>query len=115
MDYCLPLITSVALFTALVILDLYRQEFSLIIGHILFGFATSLGMLVLCQRNSQGLAWMLLALPLILVVLGLAIKVIKENSQPPIRPEPTPLGPGGGRRPLGPGSVAPGAGSPMRT
>jgi hypothetical protein len=67
---CMPAILTFAIFIALLILDLIRREFSLLLGHSLFGIVSVLLMNVLCQNNASLAAWGLLALPFILLILG---------------------------------------------
>ncbi len=90
---CMPAILTFAIFVALLILDLIRREFSLLLGHSLFGVVCVLLMNILCQNNATLAAWGLLALPFILLILGdmMYNKEMqrRQDALAPKAPEPT--------------------------
>lgn len=71
MDFtCPPAITTVALFTAIVLLDLFRADYTFIPVHAILGAVAYLLMAALCQRGAALGAWILLGTPLVLLILG---------------------------------------------
>ena len=62
---CLPTVATAALFTAVIIYDLYDRNWSRIPGHGLFGVFATLLMLFICQRTSDWVAWSILAIPIV--------------------------------------------------
>ena len=73
------MITTAALFVALLFLDLFRQEYELLAGHTLFGILATLLMMLLCQKGATMAAWGLLALPFVLLILGWMIGVLRKE------------------------------------
>jgi hypothetical protein len=67
---CLPGITVAAIFTSMILLDLYKREWRRIPGHILLGIFALLFILFLCERTSEGVAWMLILAPFLFAILG---------------------------------------------
>lgn len=84
---CTPTIATASLFVALVFLDLFRHEYNLLYGHIFFGLLSVLLMSVLCQYGSPMAAWGLLALPFIILIIGMGVQASKAAPLP--RPYPT--------------------------
>lgn len=70
MDICPPAIVTAACFVAVILLDLYLRDWNRAPGHALFGVFAVLLMIFICQRASQNVAWILLAAPFVLVLLG---------------------------------------------
>ncbi len=119
--FCTPMLATAALFTSLLFLDLFRQEYNLLAGHAIFGVLATLMMMLLCQKGATLAAWGLLAFPFVLLILGWAVGVLKgENAaMVPYRPANPPnpcgrcqkkpcncgtwLGPGGTRQSSGGG------------
>ena len=62
---CLPTVATAALFTAVIVYDLYDLNWSRIPGHGLFGVFATLLMLFICQRTSDWVAWSILAIPIV--------------------------------------------------
>jgi len=67
---CLPTIATAALFTAVIVYDLYDRNWSRIPGHGLFGVFATLLMLFICQRTSEWVAWSILAIPIVFCLLA---------------------------------------------
>ena len=68
-----PAVATGAFFTALIILDLIRKQSTLFITHIIFGIIAVLLMVYLSQKDMDTVAWGILALPVLLLVIGLLI------------------------------------------
>jgi hypothetical protein len=83
---CTPTIATASLFVALVFLDLFRHEYKLLYGHIFFGLLSVLLMSVLCQYGSPMIAWGLLALPFVILFIGLGIQASAAMPLPPAYP-----------------------------
>jgi len=67
---CLPGITTAALFTAVILYDLYDRNWARIPGHGLFGVFATLLILFICERTSEWVAWSLLTIPLVFFFLA---------------------------------------------
>ncbi len=93
---CLPAVTTAALFIALLFLDMFRKEFHLLPGHMLFGVLSTALISLICSSGSEFTAWILLATPAILVSVGWAIMAMKPHGGspylPPYRPKVKPAG-----------------------
>jgi hypothetical protein len=95
---CLPAVVTSALFFSLIILDVFRRENHLIIGHSLFGIIIGGLMIVLCTNNMTSVAWGLLLVPAVSLVLGWIIMIGRRKSYNPpgvIPANSNMLGPGG--------------------
>jgi hypothetical protein len=80
---CLPAVTTAALFIALLFLDMFRKEFRLLPGHMIFGALATALMTFICSSGSEFTAWILLATPAILVTVGWAIMAMKPHGGAP--------------------------------
>jgi hypothetical protein len=78
MDICPPAIVTAACFLAIVLLDLYTHDWNRAPGHALFGIFAVLLMIFICQRASQGVAWILLAAPFVLVAFAWIVRAFAE-------------------------------------
>lgn len=83
MYICLPVIATAALFTAIVIMDLYQKDYKLIFGHSLLGFVSLLLMFYLCEKTAEKVAWGILITPFILIFLGWSIGALRTQSGKP--------------------------------
>jgi lipopolysaccharide export LptBFGC system permease protein LptF len=95
---CTPAIVTSALFFSLIILDVFRRETNLIIGHALFGIITGGLMIVLCTNGMGPVAWGLLLIPAVSLVLGWIIMMGRRKSYHPpgvLPANSSMLGPGG--------------------
>jgi hypothetical protein len=81
MDICPPAIATAACFVAVVLLDLYLRDWGRAPGHALFGVFATLLMIFICQRGSQGMAWILLGAPFLLVLLGWMFRSYSEMTK----------------------------------
>lgn len=106
MQFYSAFVTVLALFTALIIFDVYNKETNLIVGHGLFGIVAAAGVYILSANGSELTAWFLLGSFAVLVLLGYVIKKAKERRAP----QPPPLGPGG-TPPTGAAGPLPSAGA----
>jgi hypothetical protein len=77
---CLPGISTIALFVAIVLLDLYGRDWARIPGHALFGVFATLLVLFICERAGEGPAWLLLGAPFIFVFIGWLSRVAYSGS-----------------------------------
>ena len=90
MDICPPAIATAACFVAVVLLDLYTHDWGRAPGHALFGIFAILLMIFICQKASEGVAWVLLIAPFVLVLLAWIVRAFSEmkkyDSSPPQEP-----------------------------
>jgi hypothetical protein len=110
-------VVAAGIFTALLITDLIKKDYNLIVGHVLFAVLGTIGIFSLAEMGSEWTAWILIALPFILLFIAHAIRLQKERGDPVpsgtatlVPPAPT-LGPGGTPPTLGPGGTPPTAGA----
>ena len=75
---CLPAVTTAALFIALLFLDMFRREFHLLPGHLIFGALSTALVSLICSSGSEFTAWVLLATPAILVGVGWGIMAMNQ-------------------------------------
>jgi hypothetical protein len=59
-----PALTTAALFMALILLDMVKQQFKLLIGHFLLGIIAVLLMIYLSQNGADLAAWGIFSIPL---------------------------------------------------
>lgn len=71
MTFCPAAITTAALFTAIVLIDLAKGKYRHVPFHALGGFFCTLGLNFICQSVGDAAAWILLSIPLIFILLGL--------------------------------------------
>lgn len=71
MTFCPAAITSAALFTAIVLLDLAAGKYRYVPFHALGGFFCTIGLSFICQYLGDTAAWILLSIPFIFILLGL--------------------------------------------
>lgn len=81
MDICPPAIVTAACFVAVVLLDLYTHDWKRAPGHALFGVFATLLMIFICQRASEGVAWILLAAPFVFVLLAYIFRSYSEMTK----------------------------------
>lgn len=79
---CPPVITTAALFVALIFLDLLRREFELLPGHGFMGIISVLLMSILCQHNLSIVAWGLLVFPFLILIFGWGIQAYQGTFVP---------------------------------
>ena len=73
MDISYPGLTTAALFMALIILDLAKHQYKLLIGHFLAGIISVLLMVYLSQNGADLVAWGVFSIPLVMLGIGLSI------------------------------------------
>ena len=77
MDISYPGLTTAALFMALIILDLAKHQYKLLIGHFLAGIISVLLMVYLSQNGADLVAWGVFSIPLVMLGLGLSIGALR--------------------------------------
>jgi hypothetical protein len=87
---CPPAIVTAACFVAVVLLDLYIHDWRRAPGHALFGVFAVLLMIFICQRASQGVAWILLAAPFVFLLLGWMVRAFGEMTKHDLDPPQEP-------------------------
>jgi len=71
MTFCPAAITTAALFTAIVLIDLAKGKYRSVPFHALGGFFCTLGLSFICQTLGDMAAWILLSIPFLFILLGL--------------------------------------------
>ena len=71
MTFCPAAITTAALFTAIVLIDLAKGKYRYVPFHALGGFFCVLGLNFICQSVGDAAAWILLSIPFLFILLGL--------------------------------------------
>lgn len=84
MNISYPALTTSALFTSLLILDLSKHESNRFLFHLVFGIIAVVLMVYLSQNDADYVAWGLLLFPLLLLSIGLIIGY--SNPEPGIPP-----------------------------
>lgn len=78
MDISYPALTTAALFMALILLDIGKQQFKLMIGHLLVGIIAVLLMVYLSQNGADMVAWGIFLIPLVMLAIGLTIGALRS-------------------------------------
>ena len=63
---------------ALILLDVGKQQFKLLIGHFLAGIIAVLLMVYLSQNDADVVAWGIFSIPLVMLGIGLAIGALRS-------------------------------------
>jgi hypothetical protein len=87
----LTVIVTAALFSALILVDLLRHDYELLPAHSFFGILSCFAMAILEQNNYSAVGWGILLTPLIILLIGWAMKLIRYD--PRLKPYPTTLQP----------------------
>jgi hypothetical protein len=86
---CVPAYTTGALFTSLILIDLFQRDWRSIPAKFLFGAIAVLVMTYVCQSYGPALGWILLGIPTFVLVLGLFF--IWSDSAKEVKPIPAQL------------------------
>lgn len=86
---CAPAIAAAAIFVAAILLNLSRGNYRSIPGHALLGVFAVLIIFFLCQRGAQTIAWILIAAPFGLVLLGYVLRVTFQYVVPSLNGSPS--------------------------
>ena len=74
-----PVVVTTAFFTAILFTDLFQNNYAALSTHALFGFFWILLVSVLCKSDMYGFAWLVSALPLLLIAGSLIIRDFKRT------------------------------------
>ena len=77
MDSLNPAVVTGALFASLILLDLLRHDYELLPGHTFFGIFCVLSMSILVQYGYSNTGWGLLAIPFVILFIGLAMQSMR--------------------------------------
>lgn len=78
---CRPGMITIAIFIAIIIVDLIKKDYAFIPGHAIFGIVCSLLMYTLCSVNMGIVAWVLLVLPFFLIAFGYLVYSIRRREK----------------------------------
>jgi hypothetical protein len=121
MEISYPGLTTAALFMALILLDIAKQQYKLMIGHFLVGIIAVLLMVYLSQNGADMVAWGIFAIPLVMLGIGLSIGALnsapgamssaatKSIAATAAKPDPVPCDASGNPLPAAPTPVTPAA------
>lgn len=93
---CAPALAAAAIFVATILLNLSKGDYRSVPGHALLGVFAVLIIFFLCQREAHTVAWILIAAPFGLVLLGYVLRVTfqytipNKSSSAEIVPSPCP-------------------------
>ncbi len=87
MDICPPAIATAAAFVAVILLNLYNQDYRRVPGHALLGTFAVLLMIFLCQRTADWVAWVLLGAPFVFVLIAWIVRSYQSMDHPDDIPE----------------------------
>jgi hypothetical protein len=87
MDLCPPAITAGAIFTALIVKDIYEKNYKDILFHLVSSVVSVLGISALCQYGSDTAGWILLLIPFFVLIVGFYIQWAQGTPDP--KPVPT--------------------------
>lgn len=84
MDFCPASITAGAIFTALIIKDIYQKNYKDIIFHLVGGVVSVLGLAALCKNLGDTAGWILLLIPFFVLIVGFYILWVEGT--PDVKP-----------------------------
>ena len=84
---CPPSLWSLAIFTAIVILDITNKNYKQIFFHIVTGLFAVLGLSVLCQYAGETTSWAIFSIPFVVLVVGFLLIWIDGRKDPVPQPK----------------------------
>lgn len=88
MDLCPASITAGAIFTALVVKDIYEKNYKEIVFHIVGGILSVIGLAAVCKSVGDSAGWILLLIPFFVLIVGFYILWVEGT--PDQKPLPAP-------------------------
>ena len=85
-NLCSPALASLAIFTALIILDITNKDNKQIFFHIITGIFSVLGLSVICSYIGETAGWALFSVPFIVLVVGFLLIWIDGQKDPAPKP-----------------------------
>lgn len=85
MNLCPPAITAGAIFTALIIKDIYEKNYEDIIFHLVASVVSVLGIGALCEYVGDTAGWILLLIPFFVLIVGFYILWVQGS--PDVKPK----------------------------
>ncbi len=82
MDICPPAITAGAIFTALIVKDIYEKNYKDILFHLVGTVISVLGISALCQYVGDTAGWILLLIPFFVLIVGFYIQWVQGTPDP---------------------------------
>jgi hypothetical protein len=86
----MPAIFTAAIFTALLVLDLIYKNYKDVGFHVAGGVFCVIGLYSACELGGEGMAWILLGIPFLFLLIGLAMIWVDSQKDAP-SPVPTPV------------------------
>jgi len=75
-----PVVVTTAFFTAILFTDLFENKYKNLSAHALFGFFCILLVSLLCKSNMYAFAWLVCAIPLLLITGSLIIRDFRAQA-----------------------------------
>ena len=88
MMLCPAATTAAAIFTALVVIDIYNKNYKDIVFHIVGGIVAILGLNTMCDLTSDLGGWVLLGIPFFVLIIGFYIQWAEGQRPTPTAPAP---------------------------
>jgi hypothetical protein len=82
MELCPAAITAGAIFTALIVKDIYQKNYKDIIFHSVGGIFSVVGLAALCQYVGDIAGWILLLIPFFVLIVGFYIQWVEGTPSP---------------------------------
>ena len=79
---CPPALASLAIFTALIVLDITNKETKQILFHVITGIFSVIGLTVFCSYLGETAGWALFSVPFIVLVVGFLLIWIDSQKDP---------------------------------
>lgn len=89
MDFCPASITAGAIFTALVIKDIYEKSYKDIIFHSVGGILSVIGLAAICKSVGDTAGWIILLIPFFVLIIGFYILWVEGTPDKKSVPMPT--------------------------
>lgn len=87
MDLCPASITAGAIFTALIVKDIYQKNYKDILFHTVGGILSVIGLAAICASVGDTAGWVLLLIPFFVLIVGFYILWVQGTPDP--KPTPT--------------------------
>lgn len=82
MDLCPASITAGAIFTALIVKDIYQKNYNDIIFHSIGGILSVIGLAAICKSVGDTAGWILLLIPFFVLIVGFYILWVQGTPDP---------------------------------
>jgi hypothetical protein len=81
LSLCSPALASLAIFTALIVLDIVNKTYNQIFFHVVTGIFSVIGLSVICGYIGEGVSWALFSVPFLVLVVGFLLIWIDSQKE----------------------------------